>query len=381
MKFNKQLVIILVLASLLLSALGAAFYFYNMHQTTLEDSNKKVKVYVAREPIKKNKEITLNDVKEHFITKQELLTKPLNIKEILGKFAVVDIFRNELFIKEKISEKPIETEEKEFLKHQNNSYNIAFRFFRNPNYTLIKGDLIDIVTSYQETDNKLPEFATQYIGKDIKVLGFIHNGQAIAKGVTRLKFKKEVKKKTVEVTEDVKADEIVLDIRDRALLTLIDDFQKKGNQMWMVKSIARNDKPKTIKKPTPPKTIVAKRSIKRSYPYKWYIPKQSVTRAKGTIEYANRPGEISQTKQAKIVYNYQQECSQKDKLLLGIANNVYLKGIPNLAARSVGRVYRNYILPYKEKTGSWYKLCDNKYVHTNEVTEITTKFALEKMEK
>lgn len=378
MKFNKQTAIILVLASLLLSTLGAAFYFYNMHQTTLQNNNKKVKVYVAKDAIKKNKEITINDIKEHLITKQELLNKPLTQQEIIGKFAKVDILKNELFIKEKISDLPIETEEKEFLKHTNNSYNIAYRFFRNPNYTLIKGDLIDIVTSYQKTVDKLPEFETQYVGKNIKVLGFIHDGQAIPKGVTKMKIIKEVNKELKEITEDVKADEIVLDIQDKTLLTLIDDFQKKGNQMWMIKSKSRVDK-----KTTPaPKKVTAnetKKSVKRSYPYKWYVPKTSVTNAKGTIEYANKPGEISQTKQARIVYSYENECSKRDRLLLGISNRVHLRSGMSFQNRILRRVYRNYIIPYKEKNGSWYKTCDNNYVHSNEVTEISKEFALEKM--
>lgn len=380
MKFNKQTAIILVLASLLLSTIGAAFYFYNMHQTTLQNNNKKVKVYVAKDAIKKNKEITINDIKEHLITKQELLSIPLTQQEIIGKFAKVDIFRNELFMKEKISDVPIETEEKELLTHKNNSYNIAYKFFRNPNYTLIKGDYIDIVTSYQKTVAELPEYSTQYIGRNIKVLGFSYAGQSVPKGVYPQKIKKVINKKTTEVIEQAKADEIILDIESKPLLALIDDFQKKGNQMWMIKSKSRVDKKTT---PTPKKVASTEKtkSVKRSYPYRWYVPKSSITNAKGTIEYANKPGEISQTKQARIVYSYENECAKRDKLLLGIANYVHLRSGTSFQNRILRRVYRNYIITYKEKQGSWYKTCDNKYVHTNEVTEISKEFALEKMEQ
>ena len=55
MKFNKQIAIVLVLLSLLLSALGAAFYFYTQNNKALSSSNKIKVVYIVAKDIKINK--------------------------------------------------------------------------------------------------------------------------------------------------------------------------------------------------------------------------------------------------------------------------------------------------------------------------------------
>lgn len=379
MKFNKQLVIILILGSLLMSALGAALYFYQMNQQTIEDSNKKVKVFIAKEKIERNKQIQKSDIKEHFVTKQEVLTRPLHLKEIVGKFSKIDIYKNEMFIKEKISDTLPEDTDKKFIEFKNNSYNMAFKLFQNPNYTLQKGDTINIITSYQSTQSQLPDYTSQYVAKGIKVLGFIERGLPVAKPINRKKIKKTVKKKQIEVVEDVKADEIVLDIKDKTLLDIAHDFQKKKNLFWMVKTKSKMKKTaKVAKKSTP--SSVKKKVVKRSYPFKWYIPSRTSKAAQATIQYADKP-DAPLVKNATLVFDYEKACQEKSQLLLGLSRNVYLKSRPSLKAKTVKKVYRNYILAYKEKVDSWYKLCDNNYVHQNEVRTISHEYVMQKMKK
>lgn len=377
MKFNKQLIIILVLGALLMSALGAALYFYQMHEKTVKDSNKKVKVYIAKEKIPKNKQIEKSDIKEHFITKQEVLNRPLHLKEILGKFVKTDIYKNEIFIKEKISDKFPEDTHKKFIEFTQNSYNMSFKMFQNPDYTLQKGDFINIVTSSQTVAAKIPKYKSKYVARNIKVLGFIENGQAVAKPINRKKVKKRIKKKEVEVVEDVKAHEVVLDIQDKIILDIAEDFQKHRNIFWMVKT--KEKKPLPIVKKVKPIKVAKKKTKKRTYPYTWYVPNTITKATSATIAYADQPTQSPQVKNATLVYDYEKACKESSKLLIGLSRNVYLKNKPTLKTKTVKTIYRNYIMAYQEKVGSWYKLCDNKYVHQNEVKVISKKFALKKI--
>ena len=56
-KLNKSIIAILLLTSLLFSALGAAYYFYTKHQRALNTTNELKTVYIAAKDIKKNKKI------------------------------------------------------------------------------------------------------------------------------------------------------------------------------------------------------------------------------------------------------------------------------------------------------------------------------------
>ena len=368
----------LILGSLLMSAVGAAVYFYQMNQKTIKDNQRKVKIFVANETIKRNQLIEKEHLKPHYITKQEVLNRPLNAKEILGKYAVTTIFKNEIFIKEKIADKMPEESNKKFINFKNNSYNMAYKLFENPNYTLQKGDFINIVTSHQSSVNKLPDYKAQYVARNIQVLGFIDDGEAVAKPINRKKIKKRVKKKEIEVVENVKATEIVLDLNDKVILNIAQDFQKNKNIFFMVKTKEKvTPKPKKIIK----KRVVKKTTKKRTYPYTWYIPNSISRPTQATIEYADKSAEGPKVQKATLFYDYEKACQKQDKLLIGLSRNVYLKSRPSLKAKTLKRVYRNYIISYKEKVGSWYKLCDDKYAHENEVRPISKAFALEKMKK
>jgi hypothetical protein len=367
MNFNKQIAVMLVLASLLLSAIGAAYYFYDMHQQVLRDSSKKVKVYIAKDNIKKNHKILEEDLSEHFITKQEVLSKPLLKKEIVDKYATVDIFKNEMFIKEKISPKPVGKDvDKIHADYVYNSYNMGFKLFANPNYTLQKGDVIKIISTYKLTMDKLPKYSVQYVAKNIKVVGFIRDGKPEAEVFTTRKVRRKVNKKMVEVIEEVKADELVLDIPSQTLLNLIEDWNK-GKQLWMVK--AKMEKPKEKKKLAQAKA--KKSTVKRSYPIRWYEPRKDTSTKSASIQYSDLPKEGAKVSHAKVTVEFKKECSDKSKLLIGVANYVHLRSGPSLKNRIVRRVYRNYIIPYQKKTGNWYVTCDGKYVHQNEAYEIS----------
>ncbi|MEA3228944.1 MAG: SAF domain-containing protein, partial [Campylobacterota bacterium] len=147
MKFNKQIAIILVLTSLLLSALGAVYYFYTLNQNIITKNNQLRVVYVASKDIAKHKKIEKGDLKKVQIAKKFLLATPLLNKEIIGKYTKEKIYKNDIFRKEKIINKLSDDINNTIVEpFKYNSYNIAFKMFKNPNYAIKKGDIIDIIS-------------------------------------------------------------------------------------------------------------------------------------------------------------------------------------------------------------------------------------------
>jgi len=370
MKFDKQIAIILVLASMLISAIGVATYFYFEQQKTIESNNKMVTVYVANENIKKDTQITDNLIKETKIAKQFILTKPLLKNEILNKYARESIFKNEFFLKEKLAVKIEEKKEVEKkLDFKYNSYNMGFKLFNNPNYSLEPNDIIKIISVYpsniQKQDNK---FSVQYVAKNIRVLGFLNNGIPTEKSIIKKKIKKLVNRKQVEELIEIKSEEIILDIKQKVLLSLIDDYNK-GKQLWMVKSKFEEEKkkPKKIVKSTPKKVYKP-----RYYPIKWYTPKTTSSLKTATISYSNDET-IKQTKKAKITSDFSKECSQKENLLLVTSGKAYLRVHPSIRSKIHNSVYKNYVIPYINKSkinANWYMLCDGSYIKYKDVKEI-----------
>lgn len=384
MKFDKQLAIILILLSMLLSAIAISVYFYNQSQETIKKNNQLVVIYVAKENIQKDTLIEKKHIVQTTIARQFLLTKPLLEKEIIGKFAKEPIYKNEAFLKEKLSDKIEKKKEKKDFNYKYNSYNMSLDLFQNPNYSLQPNDIIKIITVYPESLNRENnDFKVQYIAKNIRVLGFMRDGYPSDKSIIKKKIKKVVKKQQVEEIVDIKADEIILDIKQDTLISLIEHYYKgkdiKGKQLWMVKSKLEEDLDKDVEKKKEEKKIkeivVAKKakkkysSKKRYYPVKWYQPKNEVSTKTATISYANNK-ELQETKKAKIISNYAQECSKKDKLLMVVSNSTKLKKSPSHKAKTHKTLYKNYVIAYKSVSKinpSWYLICDDSYINSEDV--------------
>ena len=399
MKFNKQIAIILVLASLLLTSLGIAFYFWSSGEKIKQANNQLVTVFIAKADIKKDTLINEELITKTTIAKQYVLTKPLLETEIIGKYAKEPIYKNEMFLKEKLSTQIEESNDSKVLDYNFTSYNMPMNLFQNPNYSLQPNDWVNIISVYSNSMN--PDttadidkmFAVQYVAENIKVLGFLLSGKPSMQSIVKQKIEQVVKNKTEVKELEVKAEELLLDIDPKILLKLIDDYNK-GKQLWMVKT----------KKPEAPKVeekqeikIIAdnelkkvdltkekpKRYVKRSYPVTWYKPKETVKTKTALIEYANDPEATSQTS-AQIHSNYAMQCAQRDRLLIGLSSKVYVRNSASMKAKTSQIVYKNYILPYEEKSitnPNWYKLCDGKYVHQNEVKEISFTGVLKLIEK
>lgn len=380
MEFNKQIAIMLALLSLLLSALGAAYYFYDQHQKTIIVNNQVRVVYVAAKDIKKNIIIKKTDIKEFKIQKKYVLTTPLLPKAIIGKIAKENIYKNEMFRKEKLTVK-VDNGISDLMIYKNNSYNIDFGLFVNPNYSLVQGDYLKIVSVYPDDAGKNNmRYNVQYVVNNVKVIGFLEKGKTVAKSFRTVKKQVKSKKKGGKPTTQtvtVFANEMVLDIQSKVILSLIDDYNK-GKQLWMVKTKA----PKT-KKDDKVKKVAAKKGTKkvkkRVYPTKWYVPKNYNKTAVGTIRYADI-NKVAQSAQTSIKVDLAKQCQNREKLLIGVSRNVYLRKTTSVRSKIKRVVYRNYIIPYKRMVNpDWYEICDGSFVHKNEVSKISTANANKKL--
>ena len=387
MKFNKQIAIILVLASLLLTSLGIAFYFWSSGEKIKQANNQLVTVFIAKGDIKKDTLITEQLITQTAIAKQYVLTKPLVKQEIIGKYAKEPIYKNEMFLKEKLVTSIVEENDSKILEYKYNTYNMKFNLFQNPNYAVQPDDWINIISVYSNSMN--PDstsndiYSVQYVAENIKILGFLNDGTPSQNSIQKKKVTKVVNKQKVEETIDVKATDLLLDIEPKILLKLIDDYNK-GKQLWMVKV-----KKPEIKKKEPAITEkitlvedemikivdLSKRKVyqKQNYPIKWYDPNGTSVTKSAMIEYIDDP-EKSITAYAKINLDFEKACSQRDKLLLVTASGANLRNGASIDSKVNNKVNKNYILPYNDNVGinkDWYQICDGSFVHKSTVKEVS----------
>ena len=378
MNINKQLITILVLGTLLLSAIGVSVYFYFQSKDAIDSKQELIKVYVAKTNIKKNILITSKHIKITNIPKTLLTSKVLTKNEIVDKYAKEAIYTNELFLKEKLSLKKPIIKVKKVIKlkpatFKYNSYNLKFDIFENPDYSIKINDLIKIVSVYQKNQKaqKSLKYSVQYVtSKNIKIIGFLHNGELKKKAIDEKSITKVENGKKIITKISTKADELVLDIEEKVLLSFIKDYNM-GKQVWMVKT-------KELQDELTNKNFIIElkskkvRSLDKIYPMKWYKPKKSMSIQSASIKYSNNKNE-NMNKKVKITSNFIKQCSQKTKLLLVKTRKIYLRSKPSKKAKIYKKLKRNYILPYislSRINNAWYRLCDGTYVHTNYVSII-----------
>lgn len=382
MQVNRQLIVILILASLLLSALGAAFYFYKKSVEEKKSVNELVTVYIAKNDIEKGTLLQVKHLAQTQIARQFILNEPLLKKELLGKYTKENIYKHEIFLKQKLTTK-VEKEKAKIIPFENSSYNMKFDFFENPNYSLNQGDYINIMSVIPkgkiDKKGKYSDYSVQYVAKGIKILGFLRNGFRESETITKQKIKKIVKKKEIEEIIDVKSDEMILDVDLNVLLKLIKDYNK-GNQLWMVKT---KFAPEVKAFPTKTKAnkVTAKQTVQRTYPYKLFTPVNKAIKRSAVIQYANdKEGDKSKSKSVNIAIDYSKQCSSiKENFVMGKSKRFNVREKPTTKSTIKRVLDRNTIIPYKSLEGDWYLICDNNYVHKNVVKKVNAKFVKEKV--
>lgn len=400
MQANKQIIIILILASLLFSALGAAFYFFKKNKQAQKSKNELVTIYIAKADIKKGTLITVDQMAQTKIAKQFLLNKPLMKKEIIGKYTSEKIFKNEMFLKQKLSTQ-IEKERAKVLDFTSSSYNMKFDMFDNPNYTLVQGDFINIISvlpkGKPDNKGKYSDFDVQYVANNIKVLGFIKDGVNESSSITKEKIKKVIKKKVVEEIVNVKANEMILDIDPNVLISLIKDYNK-GNQLWMVKT-KESIQIKPLDEMTKEETKEFKKEIKepllkenkkvkkvykpKVYKYQWYKSKVNTITKSAVIDYTNDKGDSKTKKRSvEIKVDSQRICNSiKDKFIIGTSARFYIRNEPTTRSSKKSILEKNTIIPYVEKLDTWYRTCDGQFVSSKVANEISYSNAVKKAGK
>lgn len=404
MQINKQMIAIIILASLLFSAIGAALFFFKKNQQTLKAKSELITIFIAKENIPKDTLLNIEHLAQTTIAKEYLLNPPLVKEEIIGKFTNENIYKHEIFLKQKLDTQ-IAKEEKKILDFIKSSYNMKFELFKNPNYALVQGEYINIISVYPEgfPDNKgrYPDFAVEYIANNIKVLGFIRDGRHESSSITKQTVKKVIDKKSVEVIEEVKSDEVILDIDLDVLLKLTENYNK-GNQLWMVKTAYDETKEKELEQnnilensnsennidsntkiqtPTPKISSTVENAIKHKY--RLYSSDITVLTQSAVIDYANDLNkEKSKIKNVEIAVDSNKICSEiKDRFIVGTASSFYIRSSPSKDSENKSLLYRNIIIPYVEKQEEWYKTCDGRYVHQSVVNEVDLSFIESKLGK
>ena len=403
MQINKQVIAIIILASLLFSAIGAALFFYKKNIQTQKAKSEQITIFIAKEDIPKDTLLTIEHLAQTSIAKEYILNNPLTKEEILNKYTNENIYKHEIFLKQKLDTQ-IAKEEKKILDFNKSSYNMKFGLFQNPNYALVQGEYINIISVYPKDvydTKKVNDFEVEYVANNLKVLGFIRDGRHESSSITKQTIKKVVDKKTVESIEEIKSDELILDIDLDVLLKLTENYNK-GNQLWMVKisydetkeskieeknqdeiknEINNSDLKKKEESTIVSNPVITKQAIR--YKYRLYTSNITVLTQSAAIDYANdKNKEKSKIKNVEITIDSNKICSQiKDKFILGRADSFYIRSSPTKDSQTKSLLYRNIIIPYTEKQSDWYKTCDGRYIHESVVSEVDLTFIKSKLGK
>jgi hypothetical protein len=386
MKFNKQIIMVMVLISLLISALGVAYYFYLKGIKISKVNEQLVTLYVASSDIKKNTKIAKEHLKEIKLEKKYILAEPMLQKELIGKFVKENIYKDEQFRKEKVVAdlNLINYNDDVIAPFRSNSYNMKFSLFKNPNYSIDKGDTINIISVYTTNETKAngSSYSVQYVASGIKVLGFLMNGKETDKTIEKVKEIQKVKKENKEVEIEKKADEIILDIDNQVLIRLIEDFNR-GTQLWMVKTHGKEETANILpqseelfsKKQPIQLTTVSKKTFvaKSKYPIKLYIPEEgNYATLSATIHYGDQKEGIVIEKESKNKINAKEVCENTKEYLLGISDSVHLRKGAGKDFKIIKTITRNYLIPYQQKVnGTWYRTCDGYFIHEDEVKPLS----------
>jgi hypothetical protein len=390
MQINKQLIAIIVLASLLFSAVGAALFFYKKNIQTQKDKSELVTIYIAKDDIQKDTLLTIENLAQTKIAKQYILNPPLIKKEILGKYTNETIYKHEIFLKQKLDTQ-IKKEDKKILDFEKSAYNMKFDLFQNPNFSLRQDEYIDIISvfsgNYTNDKDAISDFNVQYVANNIKILGFIRDGRYESQTITQHTVEKIENKKQVQKTIEIKADELIIDIDPEVLLNLINDYNK-GKQLWMVKTkykeeiIDESQKEAIKAEDENPKEEFDKTTIAPlKYQYKMYKTLRSTMTKSAIINYSNdQNNENTVTKNIDIVIDSNKICSQiKDKFIVGIPNGFYIRSSASRSSEEKDLLSKNTIIPYLDKQNDWYKTCDQKYIHESVVNVVDSIFVKNKL--
>lgn len=194
MREKKTKILIGVLFSLLLFASSLALFMYSKQSKMDQYTQESVEVYISTRFIPRGERIEVSALQKAHINKSYIDFTPLMDTEIVGRYASVDIYAKEPLRAEKITlKKPKSLQEdreglekktakKEKMLQQLNSDTIALslELFKNIDYTLKKGDFIDIASVLPKKNKaKEYEFETKYIALHVEIDSFSNQTESL----------------------------------------------------------------------------------------------------------------------------------------------------------------------------------------------------------
>ena len=362
MKIDKQLFMILVFGLILIFSVFGVYYFFQKEKDSHIEG--KFAICIAKKDIEKNKKILANNTEEKFVSKSSGLA-PLACSSVIGKYTKSDIVTNEMFVSEKLSSTPFLPSDLNISEFKHNSLNLPFKMFQNPNYTLKKGDKINIITVAQNDQSN--DFAVNLVAKNVDILGFIWNGKKVDDVFSVQKFRTIVNKKDVEKTEEVKADELLVDIKNETFLNLLNEYSKSQG-LWMLKTSQNNTDIEEVVKQS---KIIYVQKIKASQTkeeYYLYEPATKIETKTAMIKYNDKKEQQTVSDKKEIAIG--NLCADKTNVVLVTQNGATLFEKNDLNSKALRMVKKNSVLSFKRKINDWYEICDGTFINENFVKVI-----------
>lgn len=186
MRDKKTKILVGILLSLIVFTSSVAFLMYTKQSRISENLEENVAVYVSAKDIKKGEMIGAENMLLAHLPKSYVGAQALTQEEIMGRYAVTDMLKNEPMRMEKLSlQKPqeelqvaavaidtntTESYAEEMQTAQSDTLPIAMDLFQNIDASLKKGDYIDIVSVMPTKGaNNEYEFATRYIALHVRI--------------------------------------------------------------------------------------------------------------------------------------------------------------------------------------------------------------------
>jgi hypothetical protein len=296
---NKKRNFLIVIGTISLSIFGIIVALMLYMQKDAIAQTKTSRGYVAIKDINIGHKIDLNDIELRELPQSYIGTDTLEMKDILGHFAQVDISKNDLIRAEKLtltskavtlSKVEENTKEAVIQNNLNDTVSVPLNLFKNPDTTLHNGDHIDLIGISLTGDEK-PFFTTRYIALNVAVIGFMKEGKKLTK-ISSV----STDSKTGATTPAL-ADEIILEMNPREISRMLSMYyraQELNNNrvhnphdsyqghLWMVKSnLQTHDdalklgmmNPKVTHKPKP----VVRQSVLPPLPKLVSTPTQMIT--------------------------------------------------------------------------------------------------------
>jgi len=374
--FKKEILAIIVLFIFLTSAIGYIFYIEKQKKEILENNRLGVYLYIAKDNIPKNKLIKKTDLKKIEVEKKWFNSDTLLMNDIVGKYAKKDIYKNTTFSKDLLSNKPVV--DKGIIENPKYSkYAIDFNLFTNSSFNLKSGDFINIafVVDKSKKNSAIKNIETGYGSlKNIRILGFLYEGETYDKAFKYEEKDIKTKNKKIEKRKvKVFANKIILDMKQNDILLLLKKFNE-GKQIWLINLPKTISKFKQIKHIEDKKEVKAKKDTnkrkKRIYKRYMYVGKK-IKESKIKINYIDNPSK----NKVKVFKEKIEQCSSdKNHLLLGISQKVFVRSNKSIHSKPVKILRKNVLMSYLKEDKNWFKIC-NGYVSKKEAIKLNKKQA------